>query len=119
MKTTIYLDTSFLLDILKFKINLDAELKRICDFDYELKTYDLIMKELKGKKQEKLAKAILKKKNIELLKTQEGFKTLDQAFLDLKNSPVIATNDQGLKRLLKSKHIKILTIRQKRYLMLY
>lgn len=118
MKQKIYIDTSFLLDILKFKINLDAELTRICDFNYELVSFDLLLKELENKPLGKLALKLIELKNITLLKTPINSKTLDEAFLTLTGNPVIATNDSELKNLLKSKHIKTLTIRQKMYLII-
>ena len=117
-KTQIFLDTSFVLDILKFKINLDTELLRICDFQYELVSFDLILKELENKKLGKLAKKFLEIKNVKLLETPNNLNTLDEVFLTLTNNPIIATNDGELKNLLKSKHIKTLTIRQKMYLII-
>ena len=118
MKKTIFLDTSFLLDILTLKIDLESELRRVCDFDYELVSYDLILKELEGKKGENIARMLLEKRHIRLLKPAKPTKSLDEIFLTLKEGAVVATNDRELKKGLKSKHIKILSIRQKKYLVL-
>lgn len=110
----IILDTSFLLTALEFKIDIFSELERICDFQYELCVLDKTLDELKGKRLGKIAEDIIKQKKINVIKTSEG--RVDE--LLLKEEGIIATQDQELKRLLKEKNKRIITIRQKKFLIL-
>ena len=110
----IILDTSFLLTALKFKIDIFSELNRIIDFEYEIYILDKTLDELKGKKLGKIAEEIIKQKNIKIIKTNEG--KVDDLLLE--EEGIIATQDRELKKLLKAKDKKIITIRQKRFLIL-
>ncbi len=112
---TIFLDTSFLIDAVKFKVDIFSELERICDFQYEIAIVDKTLDELRGKPGEKLIKDIIKKKEVYILQTSGG-KYVDELLLALKQKDlIIATQDKNLKRRLK---VPIITIRQKKYLIL-
>jgi len=112
---TIVLDTSFLVDAVKFKVDLFSEFERICDFHYEIAIIDKTLDELKGKPGEKLIKEIIKKKEVHIMQTDHG-KYVDDILLGLKQKDlIIATQDKNLKRRLK---VPIITIRQKKYLIL-
>jgi rRNA-processing protein FCF1 len=113
---TIVLDTNIILDCLKFKIDLFKELERICNFKYEIKILDKTLDELKNKKNEKLALKLIKQKNIKLINTQKGY--VDDLLFNLGENYVIATNDKALKTKLKSKNYPIITLRQKKYLII-
>jgi rRNA-processing protein FCF1 len=111
---TIVLDTNIILDALKFKIDLLEELKRICNFQYEIKILDKTLKELENKPNSKLAFKWLKEKNIKLINTEFGY--VDDLLIQLSKEYIIATNDKDLKR--KLKNHPIITIRQKKYLIM-
>lgn len=110
----IVLDTNIILDSIKFKIDLSAELNRICSFPYKIAVLDKTLKELENKKNSRLALRLIDKKNIEIIKTQEGY--VDDILFSLNDKYIIATNDQELKRRLRKENKKIITIRQKKYL---
>lgn len=109
-------DTDFLLTSLKYKVDTYSELTRILETKFNVNIIDQTLNELKGKKLEKLALAFIKEKKINIIKTDK-FKKVDNLILDLatKNT-AIATQDKDLKRKLRVKNIKIITIRQKKYL---
>jgi len=122
---TIILDTNFLLIPSQFKIDIFSEIDRICDFNYEIfildKTIDeikKIIKEQRGKhkKAAKIALALIERKRIKKIKTNEDL-DVDSLLLKQKNA-IIATQDIELKRKLKKNRIKIITLRQKKYLAL-
>ena len=112
----IILDTDFILTSLKYKVDIISELNRILDEKYAINIIDKTLDELKGKKLEKLALTFLKTNNINLIKTNK-LKTVDNHILDIINkNTAVATQDKDLKRELKNKDIRIITIRQKKYL---
>lgn len=108
----IILDTCFILSCINFKIDFFSELKRICSFPFKIYILDKTLKELKNKKQEKLALILIKTVNI--IKTKEK-KPVDELLLNQKNA-IIATQDKALKEKLKKAKIPIITIRQRKYL---
>ena len=110
----IVLDTNIILDIIKFKVDIFQELKRICNFQYNLAILDKTLEELKNKKNSKLAFALIKKYKLKIIKTKQGY--VDSILANLNKNYIIATNDQGLKKLLKNK--PYITLRQKKYLMI-
>lgn len=112
----IILDTDFLLTSLKFKIDIESEISRILDEKFTLNIIDKTIDELKGKKLEKLVLSFIEARKINIIKTDK-LKNVDNLILDLatKNTAV-ATQDKDLKRKLKDKKIKTITIRQKKYL---
>ncbi|MEK6835734.1 MAG: PIN domain-containing protein [Nanoarchaeota archaeon] len=111
---TIVLDTNIILDAIKFKVDLFQELKRICNFNYNVAILDKTLDELKDKKNSKLALALIKKYKIKIIKTNQGY--VDDILAKLNKNYIVATNDKGLKKLLKNKHY--ITLRQKKYLIL-
>ena len=112
----IVLDTNIILDSIKFKVDLFTELKRVCDFPYKIAVLDKTLQELENKKNSKLALELTKKKKVQIIKTQEGY--VDNILLRLDDSYIIATNDKELKNKLKKDNKKIITLRQKKYLMI-
>ncbi|MEK6835172.1 MAG: hypothetical protein AABX61_02825 [Nanoarchaeota archaeon] len=114
---TIVLDTNIILDSLKFKVDLFEEIRRICDFNYEVKILDKTLKELENKPNGKLALAFIRQKNIKLINSKNaGY--VDELLLELPQDYIIATNDKDLKRKLLKKNHPIITLRQKKYLMI-
>lgn len=114
----IILDTDFLISCIKFKVDFVEEIKRICDFNYKLFIFDKGLEELENKPNHKLIKLILQKNNVEIIKKKFD-KKVDDLILDIVNDNyIIATQDKELKKELKKKDIKIITIRKKKYLVL-
>lgn len=118
MKKRIILDTNFLLAIGQFNIDIFSELERICDFPYSIyvldKTVDELNRIASGKKDKASAKLVLDiiKDRVKILKTKKGY--ADDLLVDLAGKDtVIATQDKGLKKRIKT---KIITMRQKKYL---
>ena len=112
----IILDTNIMLS--KAKIDIFSELARICDFNYEVCVLDKTLNELKNKANSKLALELIKSKSVQIIKTERD-KSVDELLLDLAetdNDMIVVTQDAELKRELKKKGIKIITIRQNQYL---
>jgi len=114
----VILDTSLILTALKFRVDIFSELKRICDFKYKVSVVEKTLDELKDKKLGKLAVKLLKLKNVNIINTS-GEGNVDSILIKLANNDnnvIIATQDIKLKN--KLKNTKIITIKQKRYLIL-
>ncbi len=114
----IILDTDFLINCAKLKIDFSLEISKILDTSFKLFIIDKTIDELQGKKYEKLVKAIIEAEKISFIETKKD-KSVDDLILENVNeNTIVATQDQELKRRLKNKGIKIITIRQKKYLVL-
>ncbi|MEM5778428.1 MAG: hypothetical protein QXD43_02305 [Candidatus Aenigmatarchaeota archaeon] len=115
----IILDTNFLIDCIRFKIDISSEL-----LGNELFVLNTIIFEIekitkRGTKESALAKIALefiKRNKIKILNTN---KETDNALIDFsKQGYVIATHDKALKSKLKKIRAKIIYIRQKKYLVI-
>ncbi len=113
----IILDTNFLIDCIRFKIDLKSELA-----GNELFVLDSVIFEI-GKiakrrtKESALAKLALEfvaKNNFKILETSK--KDADESLLTYSREYAIATHDRALKNKLKKAGAKIIYIRQKKYL---
>ena len=114
----IILDTDFLIDCIKFKIDFISEISRISDFNYKLCIIDKTLDELRNKANYKLIKGILESNNVDIINTEKN-KKVDDLILDIADENyIIATQDRELKDKLKKKEISVITIRQKSYLIL-
>ena len=118
----IILDTNFLLAISQFKIDIFEEISRIAHFSYKLYVFDKTIGELnklkniqKTKLPANIALAMIKNKNIDIIKTNTAG-SVDDILKKQPENVVIATQDQALKKSLKNH--TIIGIRQKRYLIL-
>ena len=112
----IILDTDFLLNSIRNKIDLSSELRRICDFKFEICVLEESLKEIEGKKDENIAKELIKKLNIEVIMNENiKHESVDDILLRMKDA-IVATQDKELKKKLKEKRIKVITIRQKKHL---
>ncbi|MFH1053993.1 MAG: hypothetical protein V1740_06260 [Candidatus Woesearchaeota archaeon] len=121
----ILLDTNFLMIPFQFNVDIFSELKRICDFKYDLYILDRSVDELNtlmgrdNSKTSRLAKMALqlkKDKDIKMIKTIEK-KHTDDLILDKKGF-IVATRDMNLIRKLKENSIGYITLRQKKYLIM-
>lgn len=110
----IIIDTDFLLDCVKWKVDLFSEFEKTCDFQYELCVLDKTLEELEGKEGSKLAKEYAKK--MITIKTAMDRPT-DELILVMEPC-YVATQDKDLKEKLKKAGFSLITIRQKKYLMI-
>ncbi|MDP7141297.1 MAG: hypothetical protein QF362_00955 [Candidatus Woesearchaeota archaeon] len=123
----VILDTNFLMAVSQFRIDIFAEIQRICDFRYKLYIIDKTLDELKGLIEQnkgkdgraaKLALSLIKQKHISIIKTDKD-RIVDDLIMNIVNKEhIVATQDKELKSRLKQKNIGIISIRQKRYLKL-
>lgn len=117
----IVMDTNFIMEVAKNKIDLARELKRVIDFPHTLFIIEgssdelkRIMSEQKGKEREAAKLATLLTKEFKTLKG-EG-KNVDEKLANLSDKDtIIATQDKGLKKKIKC---QIIVVRQKKYLQL-
>ncbi len=121
----IILDTNFLMIPGQFGLDIFKEIEKLADFNYRLYILDLSIEELqkilkeakeKDKKSAKIALALLKRKNIKIIRTKtKEFQGLyaDDVLVRLSKDHIIATLDKDLKRKIKGKKI---IFRQKKYL---
>lgn len=125
MVEKILLDTNFVLIPAQFKVDIYAEIDRICPFKYQLYILDKSLDELESiietrrgrdKAAAKLAKAILEAKKPKTLKTTSK-DYVDNVILDL-DGYIVATSDKELRSRLKKKGIKTITLRKKEYLVM-
>ena len=123
----IILDTNILLLPSQQKIDIFDEIDRICLFPYTLHIVDGTLTELKnivenqkGRQQDaaKLALAMLEKKKIQILKGENKHVDDDILAIAQPTTHIVATLDSDLKKKLNSKHIPLIMMRQKKYLML-
>ena len=122
---TILLDTNFCMIPFQFNIDIFTEIHRICDFPYQIvvletsiKELDKIMQEQKGKHKldAKLAKLLLETNNVKVIKA-EG--RVDDALASMDpQMAIIATQDAKLIQRFRSKKGKVITMRQKKYLVI-
>lgn len=121
----IILDTNFLLISGQFNIDIFSELRRICDFRYELYIIDKTINELekiistqslKHKKYARIALDLIRIKNIKKIKTKEKNNVDELIIKKADKNTIVATQDIRLKSALKAKKIPIITLRQKKYL---
>ncbi len=125
---TIILDTNTLMAIGQFKLDIFSEIKKICDFSYQLNIVKGTIDELnkiiqeqsgKHKLNAKLALDIIKKKKIKLLPGPNNKETVDDLLVKkAEKGAIIATQDQALKKRIKAVEGKLLVIRQKKKVIL-
>ncbi|MBS3113115.1 hypothetical protein J4418_03465 [Candidatus Woesearchaeota archaeon] len=122
----IILDTNILLVPEKYKVDIFEEIKRICDFKYEiwiLKQTIIELEKLKteGKVADKRAASVgfslIKSKDLKILSENEGY--TDDIVVNLAKKGFIAvTQDKELKNRLKKIGAEYITLRQKKYLII-
>ena len=121
----ILLDTNFLLAVYQFKVDIFAELDRICNFNYKLFILDKTIEELKniierqkGKHKDaaRVALQLLKLRKVSVIKTGSK-KHTDDVILDYAEKDyLVATQDKDLKRRLIHHNVKVIVLRQKKIL---
>ncbi|MFA5141381.1 MAG: PIN domain-containing protein [Candidatus Woesearchaeota archaeon] len=120
----ILLDTNFLLIPQMFRVDIFEEIRRICDFNYELcvlkQTIDelnKIIKEDKPKHQlaARIGLGLIKAKDLKIVSQKEGY-TDDVIVRLAKEDYIIATQDKELKNRLNLINAEYITLRQMKYL---
>ena len=102
----VILDTNFLMAVSQFKVDIFSEIRRICDFKYELFIIDKTINELES---------IIETQKGKNIKTKEG--TVDELIVKISNkNTIVATQDMELKRKLREKGVSLIVLRQKKYL---
>jgi len=125
-KTKIILDTNILMIPGQYKIDIFSEIKRICQFEFELYAIDKSMIELdriiengkvKDKTAAKISKQLIIQKGVKIIPSEKGH--VDNIILSLakEDDYVVATLDKELKRRLRTEGIRIITLRKWKYLM--
>jgi uncharacterized protein len=126
----IILDTNFLLIPAYFNVDIISEIERICLFDYNLAIIDqtideinkiIAIKEKKAKTGALIAQQIIENNNFEIISTkEEKYQDYDVDSVILMvakdNDYIVATHDMELKKRLKKEGIKVIILRQKKYL---
>jgi len=120
---TVLVDTNFLVECAKNKVDIHTELTRILDTTFEVAILDRTMDELdeliaKGKKTgqaARLAKTILMTKRVVVLPT-EGGHTDTLLLKRTDKDTIVATMDRALKQKLKKKKQDVIIIRGKKKL---
>jgi len=126
-KQKILLDTNFLMLPVQNKVDIFSEIARICDSDYSLYVFDKSIDELdkiistgklKDRQAAKIAKALIKSKNIDIINSAHG--DVDELILESAKTErfIVATLDKELKCRLKEIGIRIITLRKGRYLIM-
>lgn len=121
----IILDTNFLLIPSEFKVDIFSELNRIVNDNYELFVFQSTLQELdkiirdektRYKKAAKLALLLIKQQNLKTLPNSPNLTADDAIVKNSLESDIICTQDMELKKRLKQKKIKIITLKRKKYL---
>jgi hypothetical protein len=107
------LDSNFLLIPGKFKVDVFSELTKFGKPEFY--TLDLVLKELKRLKGGKLAFEMIKKNKVKILKAK-GLNTDEALESFARKDFVICTQDKGLIKRLKERRAKVITLRQRKYL---
>lgn len=124
----IILDTNFLLLPAQFGLDIFTELENLADFRYKLYVLEKSITELKKiaeeqkgkvKRDVKLALSMIEQKirqdEIIMIDTSGDGRLVDDIIVSLEGY-IVATQDIGLQKRLKAKKVKIISMRQKKYL---
>jgi uncharacterized protein len=117
------LDTNFLMVPGQIGVDIFEELKKACDFQYELYTTSANVEELekltktgtvKDRTAAKVAIGLIKAKDLKIIAVERGITADDFLFSLSENGYLIATVDRELQKRLK----KYIYLRQKKYVLL-
>lgn len=110
------LDTNFLLIPLKFKVDVFSELEEFGK--PELYILDLVLKELEKIKTGPFALEFIKKKKVKILKSSGKNTDNEIERIASEKNLVVCTQDRKLIKKLKISGIKVVYLRQKKYLVM-
>ena len=111
-------DTSFLLDMLRYKVDISLLYERLGKF--EKLVLDSTLNELNTIARKSSKKGMLARVALQLIRNEDfrtiktGEKDFDKAILKIKNNYYVATNDLALRKKLKEKGIKTIYLRAKK-----
>jgi len=127
MQRIILLDTNFLMIPFQFKVDIFAEIDRLCNFDYKIAVLDRVVEELeairkkargKNKSAAELALELLKKKGLKIIRTNSK-KSVDDLIAEYaEKGAIIATQDSALRRNVKRKKAGVIFLRKKSFLVM-
>ena len=111
----------------QFKVDIFSELNRLMIEPYEMFAFDSTIDELEkissGKRKDrnaaKVALQLIKQKNLKSLPNSINEKYADNLILEgVTSEDIVCTQDQALKRLLRSRHkgIRLIALKSKKYL---
>lgn len=119
----ILLDSNFLIDCLKFKVDFLNEIEKIIEEKFEILILENVLEELEriGKRKTKESKyarlllKLIKEKNFKIVSTE--FENADDAIISFADkNTIVATNDIKLRKTLKAYGIKIIYLRGRKKL---
>ncbi|MFH1506380.1 MAG: PIN domain-containing protein [archaeon] len=121
----VLLDTNFLLLPGQFMIDIFTQIEGLMEYPYKLCVVDKTIGEIKkivetgntrDKRSAKMALMLIKQKGLKTLRSF-SHKGVDDLIVDKSDDDTyVATQDKGLKKRLKEKNIKVITLKQKKYL---
>ncbi len=117
----ILLDTNFLIDMMRFKVDLN-ELDELIDSEYSLAVITPVLQELRTisnrkTKESMYAKVALKLIEVENLEIIKSGKRTDEELVNLSHGKtIVATNDGGLRKELKALGKKSIYLKSKKHL---
>ncbi len=127
METKILLDTNFLLIPVEFRVDIFSELERLMDRKYKIYVLKQTIDELKNiqklqkgknKQAAKIALELIEAKKLNILNINSK-KSVDNIIVELADKNyIVGTQDKLLRKNLKQKNIKLLTLRQRKYLII-
>ncbi|MDP3919021.1 MAG: hypothetical protein Q8Q35_03935 [Nanoarchaeota archaeon] len=121
----IVIDTNFLMAISDLKIDVFEGIRNACNFKYQLYVLEGTLEELESfikgsllskRQAASFAKKVLDTKAVKVLKIKSD-KPVDNQLLAL-DGYIVATVDRSLRQGLKKKGVKVLTIRQKKHVVI-
>ncbi len=104
----ILLDTNFIINSIKYRIDINDKLKDLLLEPFELFIINKTLKELEKKKLKNLTLKLIK--NLNILPSKTTY--VDDDIVNLEGY-IVATNDKELKRRLRSKNIRIISLTNK------
>lgn len=123
----IILDTNLLLAVKELRVDIFAEIFKLCDFPYELCVLDRTIDELENliktpllskRQASQLALRLVEAKKVKILHTHDP-RHVDDILVDFgKKGAIIGTADRELKQRLHANKSRILTLRQRKYVVL-
>ena len=113
----VFLDTNFLLDILKFRVDFEEFLLEKFGKRFELIVPSSVVGEIKklssSNRYAKVALIFIREKKLPIFETSLP---PDKFFLSLPSNSIVCTNDSKLRKSLKKLGIKTIYLRKKKYL---
>ena len=119
------LDTNFMIDCVRFKIDFFKEIQKLEDFEGQVDVYvplfclDEVKKIVQTKKtgDAKLALDLLKDSKIKVVDATKTSSSVDSCLLNYakSNQYAVATNDRVLAKKLKKNKIRVVKIRQRKF----